>query len=73
MITIKNNRHNRTHFVYDKYGNVETFITTPHKKSKRATRLTIRSGKTRIDLNGRQVSVLRKVLGKAFTLSNKTK
>lgn len=71
MIRVKHNRGNRTHFVYDKYGSVETFISTPYKKSKQATQLTVRSGKNRVDLNGRQVATLRKLLAKAAQLSNK--
>lgn len=71
MIKVKHNRHKRTHFVYDRYGAVETFMTTPYNKSKRATRLTVRSGKNRVDLNGRQVATLRALLRKASQLSSK--
>jgi len=71
MIKVKHNRHKRTHFVYDKYGTVETFITTPYNKSKRGTRLTVRCGENRVDLNGRQVATLRAVLRKATQLSSK--
>ncbi len=69
-MTIRKNTKNRTHFVYDRYGSVETFISTPVKKSKRKTLLTIRSGKTRLDLNGRQVLTLKRLLYKADQLSS---
>jgi|TARA_R110000868_G_scaffold20318_1_gene86176 hypothetical protein len=68
---IKNNKSNRTHYVYAKYGKVETFISTPHKNAKRGTRLTVRSGAIRLDLNGRQVRTLAAVLNKARQLSSK--
>lgn len=69
---IKNNKKNRTHFVYDKYGTVETFISSPYKNAKRGTRLTVRQGSTRLDLNGRQVRTLTNVLIKAMKLSSKS-
>lgn len=68
---IKNNKKNRTHYVYAKYGTVETFISTPHKNVRRGTKLTVRAGKTRVDLNGRQVKTLAAVLNTALTLSSK--
>ena len=69
-MVIKENNKNRTYFVYESYGNVETFISTPFKGAKKATKLTIRSTDgTRLDLNGRQVSALRAVLSKANKLS----
>jgi len=69
MVIRKNNK-NRTHFLYEVYGNVETFISTPFKGAKKATKLTIRSTDgSRVDLNGRQVRILRSVLDKATKLS----
>jgi len=67
---IKNNNKNKTHFVYDKCGQLETFISTPFKNSKRGTRLTVREGANRLDLNGREVKLLASVLNKALELSN---
>jgi hypothetical protein len=65
MIIRKNNK-KQTNFVYDSAAKVETFISYPFAGTKRAgTRLTIRNGETRIDLNGRQVKALRKVLATA--------
>jgi hypothetical protein len=65
MIIRKNNKM-QTNFVYNSAAKVETFISYPFAGTKRAgTRLTIRNGKTRIDLNGRQVKALRKVLATA--------
>lgn len=70
-MVVKHNKNNRTHFVYNKYGTVESFISTPFKNARKATKLTIRSGKTRLDLNGRQVRALRQVLAKAESLSSR--
>ena len=70
-MVIKQNNKARTYFVFEGYGNVDTFISTSFKGAKQATRLTIRTkqGK-RIDLNGRQVNALRAVLSKAAKLSS---
>jgi len=69
-MVIKENNKNQTYFVYEGYGDVEAFISTPFKGAKKATKLTIRSTDgTRLDLNGRQVRVLRSVLNKAEKLS----
>lgn len=69
MVIRKNNK-NRTHFVYQEYGDVEAFISTPFKGAKKATKLTIRnSDGTRLDLNGSQVRALRTVLATAEKLS----
>jgi hypothetical protein len=63
---IRKNSKMQTNFVYNSAAKVETFISYPFAGTKRAgTRLTIRNGKTRIDLNGRQVKALRKVLATA--------
>lgn len=65
MIIRKNNK-KQTNFLYENAANLETFISYPFAGTKRAgTRLTIRNGETRIDLNGRQVKALRKVLATA--------
>jgi hypothetical protein len=68
-MVIKTNKNNRTYFVYDKNGGIETFISTPFAGAKKATRLTIRDGYERLELNGRQVRSLRAVLDKAEELS----
>lgn len=67
---IKKNIKNQLHFIYDKYGCVETFMFTPKPKSKRKALLTISSGKNKIDLNGHQINTLRKVLNVAEKLSS---
>lgn len=68
---IKTNTKNSTHFIYDKYGSLEAYMFTPKFKSKRKTLLTICSGKNKIDLNGRHVNILRRVLKAAEKLSSK--
>lgn len=69
MITRKNKK-NRTAFVYDSYGNVETFISKSFKNAKQGSRLTIRDGDNRVDLNGHQINLLKKVLNKASRLAS---
>jgi hypothetical protein len=62
---IKKNRKNRTWFVgHRNPKNVEVFYSVPFKKAKRGSKLTIRVDGKRIDLDGRQVSLLKKVLVK---------
>lgn len=68
---IKENTKNRSHFIYDKYGALETFMFTPKLKSKRRTSLTICSGNNKIDLNGHQINILRRVLNTAKKLSSR--
>lgn len=69
-MVIKENNKARTYFVFEGYGGVDTFISTPFKGAKKATKLTIRTKQgTRIDLNGRQINALRAVLSKAAKLS----
>ena len=63
---IRKNAKKQTNFVYDTAANVEAFISYPFAGTKRAgTRLTIRTEDARLDLNGRQVKALRKVLATA--------
>ena len=60
---VKKNRKNRTWFVgHRNPKNVELFYSVPFKKAKRKSQLTIKVGRTRIDLNGRQVALLNKIL-----------
>jgi hypothetical protein len=68
MITRKNNK-NRTAFVYDVSAGLETFISQSFKNAKQGNRLTIRDGDVRIDLNGRQISTLKKVLATSSRLA----
>ena len=66
MITRKNAK-NKTAYVYNKVQDIETFISVPFTGVKNVgTQLTVRDGATRIDLNGRQVASLRKVLDTAY-------
>lgn len=64
---VRQNAKNKTNFVYNKVQNVEAFISTPLAGAKKATRLTIRNGNTRLDLNGAQARALRKVLDVAYS------
>jgi len=69
-MTVKENPKNRTYFVYDKSGGIESFISTPFRGAKKATRLTIRDQNgEELNLDGRQVRTLRAVLAKAEELS----
>ncbi len=61
MITRKNKK-NRTAFVYDSDGAVESFMSQSFKNARQGSRLTIRSQNGRIDLNGRQIKTLKRVL-----------
>lgn len=62
----RTNARNKTNFVGHNTTGVEIYLSTPLPKAKKASRLTLRSGKTRIDLNGRQIKALREVLGVAY-------
>lgn len=68
MIKRKNTK-NRTSFVYNVSGGVETFISQSFKNAKQGNRLTVRSGNARIDLNGRQITALKKVLAASSRLA----
>jgi hypothetical protein len=65
MYTRTNSR-NKTNFVGHNTTGVEIYLSTPVAKAKKASRLTLRSGKTRIDLTGRQINALREVLSTAY-------
>lgn len=65
MYTRKNAR-NKTNFVGHNSTGVELYLSTPLAGAKKASRLTVRSGDTRIDLNGRQIKALREVLSTGF-------
>lgn len=68
---IKKNQKNRTWFVgHRNPKNVEVFYSVSFKKAKKASRLTIRVDGKRIDLNGRQVALLKKVLSKGNETKN---
>lgn len=69
MIKRKNTK-NRTSFVYNVSGDVETFISQSFKNAKQGNRLTVRNGNTRIDLNGRQITALRKLLAASNRLAS---
>jgi hypothetical protein len=45
---------------------IELYLSTPLAGAKKASRLTVRAGNTRIDLNGRQIKALREVLTAGF-------
>ena len=62
MFTRKNTK-NKTTFAYNKVQGLETFASAPFKGVKSVGKmLTIRSGSTRINLNGRQINALKNVL-----------
>ena len=61
MYTRKNAR-NKTNFVGSNTTGVEIYLSTPFPKAKKASRLTLRAGKARVDLTGRQIKALRDVL-----------
>ncbi len=62
----RTNARNKTNFVGHNSTGVELYLSTPLPKAKKASRLTIRSGKTRLDLDGRQIKALREVLSTGF-------
>jgi len=62
---IINDSRRKTYFVQRKNAAINTYIAGPTDGAHRATRLTIHSGKTRLDLNGRQIRALREVLDKS--------
>jgi len=70
-MTIKQSRKNRLHYVYEQTAGLNARMSTPFKNARKATKLTITSGNTSIDLNGRQVRALRNVIAKATALSSK--
>ena len=66
---VKKNRKNRTWFIgHRNPQNVEVFYSVPFKKSKRASKLTIKLEGKRVDLNGRQVQVLKRILKRATSV-----
>ncbi len=62
----RTNARNKTNFVGHNSTGVELYLSTPLPKAKKAARLTIRSGKTRLDLDGRQIKALREVLNAGY-------
>lgn len=65
MYTRKNAR-NKTNFVGHNTTGVELYLSTPIAGAKKASRLTLRAGDTRLDLNGRQIKALREVLAAGY-------
>ena len=65
MYTRKNTR-NKTNFVGHNTTGVELYLSTPVAGAKKASRLTLRAGDTRLDLNGRQIKALRDVLAAGY-------
>ena len=59
---IINDSRRKTYFVQRKNTTINTYIAGPTNGAHRATRMTIQSGKTRLDLNGRQIRAIREVL-----------
>ena len=66
---IINDSRRKTYFVQRKTSAINTYIAGPTNGAHRATRLTVQVGKTRLDLNGRQIRALREVLDKRRTLA----
>lgn len=62
----RTNARNKTNFVGHNSSGVEIYLSTPVAKAKKASRLTLRSGNTRVDLDGRQIKALREVLSTAY-------
>ena len=62
----RTNARNKTNFVGHNTAGVEIYLSTPLAKAKKASRLTLRSGKTRVDLDGRQIKALREVLNAGY-------
>jgi len=62
----RTNARNKTNFVGHNTAGVEIYLSTPLAKAKKASRLTLRSGKTRVDLDGRQIKALREVLNTGY-------
>ena len=69
MITRKNNK-NRTAFVYDSRGDFEAFVSQTFSGAKQGSKLTLRTATDRVDLNGADLRVLRKVLNRATRLAS---
>lgn len=63
----RTNARNKTNFVGHNTAGVEIYLSTPLAKAKKASRLTLRSGKTRVDLDGRQIKALREVLNAGYS------
>jgi hypothetical protein len=62
---VTKNRKNRTWFVgHRNPKSVSVFYSVPFKNQKKASRLTIDVDGNRLDLNGRQISVLKRILEK---------
>lgn len=62
---VKKNKKARTWFIgHRSTKNVSLFYSVPFKKAKRKSRLTIKISGKRLDLNGRQISELKRVLSK---------
>jgi hypothetical protein len=66
MYTRKNAK-NKTNFVGHNTTGVELYLSTPVSGAHGASRLTLRAGETRLDLNGRQIRALRQVLDSAYS------
>jgi hypothetical protein len=66
---ILNNPKRKQYFVQQKNESINTYITVPFAGARSGTKLTIKTGSSRIDLNGRQVKTLRSVLEKGLELS----
>jgi len=65
----RTNARNKTNFVGHNTAGVEIYLSTPLAKAKKASRLTLRSGKTRVDLDGRQIKALREVLNAGYAVA----
>jgi len=77
MFSVKNRR-NRTYFVGRRNKGdqemAEFFYSVPvSPREKKRSRLTIKVGGRRIDLNGREINTLRSILGRALLLQTPSK
>lgn len=66
MYTRKNAK-NKTNFVGHNTTGVELYLSTPMGGAHGASKLTVRDGDSRIDLNGRQIRALRQVLETGYS------
>jgi hypothetical protein len=68
-MVIKPNTKKRTCFLFEKNSGVEIKMTTPLGQSRKAKMLTLNDSENRIQLNGRQIAALVRVLEESYNQS----
>ncbi len=63
---VKKNQKNRTWFVGQRNDNSGIYYSVPFNKSKKKSQLTIKIDGKRLDLNGRDICLLKKILFKGI-------